>query len=164
MYQLAAFVHLLAAMVWIGGMLFLAVVLVPVARGLQDPPGVGMRFLGQAARRFRFPAWGALLVLVATGIWLLVERGIGVTYLLEEQGSIAGALRIKLALVVAVVALSALHDFGNGPRVARLMQAGGRPSASALQQRRLLTWLARVNVALVLVIAALGVMVVRGVP
>lgn len=164
MYQVAAYLHLLAAMVWIGGMLFLALVLVPVARGLQDPPGVGMRLLGQAARRFRFPAWGALLALVATGIWLLVERGIGVTYLLSEQGSSAGTLRVKLALVVAVIALSALHDFGIGPRVARMMEAGGRPSASALRQRRLLTWLARVNVALVLVIAALGVVIVRGTP
>jgi uncharacterized membrane protein len=33
MYQLSVFLHLLGAVIWIGGMLSLALVVVPVARG-----------------------------------------------------------------------------------------------------------------------------------
>ena len=123
MYQVAALLHILAAMVWIGGMLFIAMALAPVMRGLQDPPGIGSRILGAGARRFRAPAWAALLVLVVTGIWILYERGLGADYILTGTGSSSQLLHVKVALVALVIALSSLHDFVIGPRLGRGLAA-----------------------------------------
>lgn len=66
---LRVFLHVLAATVWVGGQLTLAG-LVPALRGIApDAPRA-------AARRFNRIAWPAYGVLVATGIWNLVERDV----------------------------------------------------------------------------------------
>lgn len=60
------FLHVTAATVWVGGQLTLAG-LVPGLRSLgEDAPR-------QVARRFNRIAWPAFAVLVATGVWNIVE-------------------------------------------------------------------------------------------
>jgi uncharacterized membrane protein len=148
-------------------MLFLALVLVPVIRRIQEPPGAGARILSAAARRFLVVAWAALLTLMATGVWLLLERGVSPAEVFTGHDQIDQSMRIKVALVALVVLLSALHDFVLGPRVARKLEAARRSPATdpdISRQRRLLSWLARFNVALALAIVALGVVLVRGWP
>lgn len=160
-YKLLIYVHLLAAAAWLGGMLFLAAVLVPLTRGMKEPPGAGARLLSAVGRRFRPVGWAALLVLVGTGLWILLEKGIGPAQVFGGRGSYYGALRLKLALVALVLVLSAIHDFVLGPRLARKLeasQAAGSGSAALARERRAVSWLARVNFALVLAIAGLGVL------
>ena len=60
------FVHLLAVLTWVGGMLFVAVVLVPVARRLEDA-ALRTRLVQDVGRRFRTVGWIALMLIVATG-------------------------------------------------------------------------------------------------
>lgn len=167
MYQLLGFLHLLAAITWIGGSLFLFLVLVPVTRKGEVPASVTAVLVRLVGRRFRTVAWLALAVLVATGIWMVLERGIGPGDLFTGGGGFITALRVKLGLVAVVLVLSAVHDFVLGPRVGQAMEALRGASSGApevARQRRLLSWLARVNVALALVIVALGVVLVRGWP
>src|SRR5215472_1760702 len=59
------FLHVLAATIWVGGQLTLAV-LVPVLRNF------GAEVPRAAARRFNQVAWAAFAVLVATGVWNIV--------------------------------------------------------------------------------------------
>jgi uncharacterized membrane protein len=131
------FVHLLAALTWIGGMLFIALVLVPVARGLDT--SLRTRLVHETGMRFRTVAWAAVAVLVASGLlnlWLRPE--------------LLAAPRFywKVALVAIALVLGALHDFVLGPRA-------GRPGADpALRVRA--AWLARLNVVVVLIVVALG--------
>jgi uncharacterized membrane protein len=131
------FVHVLAALTWIGGMLFIAFVLVPVARRFE--PALRTRLVNETGLRFRTVGWIAIAVLVASGalnLWLRPE-------LLS-----APRFYWKVSIVVAALALSAVHDFVLGPRA-------GRPGADpALRVRA--SWIARVNVVLVLVVVALG--------
>ena len=54
--------HLLAAVAWIGGMLFLSVVLVPVLRRERFASQKALLFR-TTARRFRVVVWGAITVL-----------------------------------------------------------------------------------------------------
>ncbi len=167
MYQLAAYLHLLSAIVWVGGMLFLVMVLIPVTRGIQGPPVIGVRVLGSAARKFRVVAWGALIGLVGTGIWLLSERGVSPFDIFSGDGFFYETLRAKVVLVALVLALSATHDFFLGPRLARAMEAfrGASGNRGAVQrQLGLVRWMARVNLVLALAILALGVMLLRGSP
>ena len=132
-------VHVLSAVTWLGGMLFIALILVPVTRRVQDPL-LRVDLITQTGKRFRTVGWIALGLLVATGVVILLRR----PWLLR-----APAFQIKAGLVVLTLALSALHDFVLGPRTGRLP-----PSATAPRMR--LTWIARLNVLIVLTIVLLG--------
>lgn len=132
------FVHVLAALTWIGGMLFIALVLVPVARRLHDP-GLRTRLVHDLGVRFRTVGWIALGVLVATGLanlWLRPE-------LLTTT-----RFWWKAGLVVLALALSAVHDFVLGPRA-------GRPGADPAARVRA-SWVARVNLVVVLAVVVIG--------
>jgi uncharacterized membrane protein len=166
-YQLVVYVHLLAVIAWLGGVVFIALVLVPVTRGTPDPPGASVRVLRAAARRFLAVAWVALLTLVGSGIWILMERGVSSSDIFTGDGQFLRYLRIKLGLVVLVLVLSAFHDFVLGPRLARKLEdtrAKPESDAAIARERKRVAWLARVNAALALVIVALGVILVRGTP
>jgi putative copper resistance protein D len=131
------FVHILAALTWIGGMLFIALVLVPVTRRFE--PGLRTRLVQETGVRFRAVGWMAIAVLVISGLlnlWLRPE-------LLS-----APRFYWKVSIVVATLALSAVHDFVLGPRA-------GRPGADPGLRARA-SWVARFNVVLVLVVVALG--------
>ena len=134
--QLAVrFLHVLAAITWIGGMLFIALVVVPVTRGLDDA-ALRRRLVQATGRRFRTVAWIALAVLVATGLVNLALRP-----------ELLGLPRFWVKAVLALL-LSAVHDFVLGPRAGRPdLYPGARVQAS---------WLARAEIAVVLAVVALG--------
>jgi uncharacterized membrane protein len=135
---LLRWIHVLAAVTWIGGMLFIALVLVPVTRRLEDP-ALRTRLVHEAGLRFRAVGWIALGLLVLTGLgnlWLFP------VFLSSPR------VHAKLGLVLVALVLAVLHDFVLGPRA-------GRPGADpALRVRA--SWVARVNVLVVLAIVALG--------
>jgi uncharacterized membrane protein len=131
-------IHLLSAITWLGGMLFIAVVLVPVLRRLPDP-ALRTRLVTETGVRFRAVGWVAVVLLVLTGLANLWIRP-------ELLG--APRFQAKAALVVLAILLSALHDFVLGPRA-------GLPGAAPRARLRA-SWVARLNVLVVLVIAALG--------
>ena len=92
------FLHVLAATIWVGGQLILAV-LVPVLRRFgADAPGA-------AARRFNQVAWSAFGVLVVTGIWNIVA----VRSQISHSASYRTTLIVKLAVVVVSGVTAALH-------------------------------------------------------
>lgn len=134
----ARFLHVLAAITWIGGMVFIALVLVPVTRGLADP-ALRTRLVQEAGRRFRLVGWIALVLLLLSGLANLAFR----PYLLGVP-----RFQMKLGLVVVALALAALHDFVLGPRAG----APGAPPAARVRA----SWIARINLLLVLVIVVLG--------
>ena len=145
----------------------MAMVLVPVTRSIREPPGSGARILGLAARRFRVVAWGALITLVVTGIWILLERGVYPVDIIRGHGWFYQTLRVKVILVTLVLALSVIHDFVLGPRLARGLESSreaSRGDEGILRQRRMVSWMARINLVLALVVLALGVMLLRGTP
>ncbi len=132
------FVHVLAAIAWIGGMVFIALVLVPVVRGLKDP-ALRTRLVHESGVRFRTVGWVALGLLLVSGLGNLWLR----PYLLALP-----RFHLKLGLVVLALVLSAVHDFVLGPRA-------GRPGADPRLRVRA-SWLARVNLVVVLAIVLLG--------
>jgi copper resistance protein D len=141
--------HLLGAVVWIGGMLFLGLVLVPVLRG--RPPAERAALLHAVGRRFLTIGWIALGTLLVTGPILWALRGFAVSL----------ALAHKLVLVAIILGLSVLHDFVLGPRLATLI-AQSEASGETARLRRRVALLARLNVLLALVVLILGVAISRG--
>jgi uncharacterized membrane protein len=166
---LVVVVHVFSAIVWIGGSIFLALVMVPVARGM-EPPAMGLLFLRRAALRFRGIAWVLLALLVVSGAFALDGRGIGFDRFREEgfwSTEIGSVLLVKFVLVGLMLVISGYHDFVLGPKIAefmRLVPRGERPPESTVAARRRLIVLARLNLSFAITVAVLGLMLVRGVP
>ena len=105
-------IHLLSAVAWIGGMVFLSVVLVPVLRrdGLFAQHAALFRTI---AYRFRSLVWGGMGILVVTGLLLAAGRSIPMT----EPGQWPMIFAAKMGLVALLFSLTLLHDLVVGPRV-----------------------------------------------
>ena len=149
--------HLLVAVAWIGGMLFLSLVLVPVFKR-EGFAGERATLFQSLALRFRLVVWASIVTLVATGSMLLASR----VESLAEPATWPFVLKLKLTLVAVLIALTAGHDFWLGPKAAGLAR---RPSVdrSEAEQRliRLSPWIARLGLLLALIILLLGVAVAR---
>lgn len=161
MYQAIVYLHIISAVIWLGGMLFLAMVMVPLARRDAE---VGFAALRAAAKKFVPVAWASMVVLAGTGAYLAwthwdVRPG---TFFTGESHFIQ-FLQMKTGLFVIVILLSLAHDFWLGPRMMDRL-AAARSSGSPLPTgpaRLLVQWAARVNLLLVLAVVALAVLLTR---
>jgi copper resistance protein D len=163
LYVISVWLHILAAMVWVGGMLFLVLVVVPwLRRGGGVDAG---RFLHETGVRFRNVGWACFLTLLVTGTFNLGYRGIRLTHFVDPSWlgtPYAKVLIAKLALFVVIVLVSAVHDFAIGPRATKVLrESPGSPEALSLRKRASL--LGRLNAVLALVVVFVAVMLVRGV-
>lgn len=155
LYLTSVTLHVLAALFWLGGMFFLALVGAPVLRHV-EPAELRARLFDQLGRRFRTAGWIAIAVLLVTGVVNLQVRGFLTWAVLGHAAfwrtAFGTALAIKLVAVAVMLALQAIHDFVHGPRSARAAPL----SPEALALRRQAALLARLNalVALVVVVAA----------
>lgn len=163
LYLLSVWTHILAMAVWLGGMIFMALVLVPVVRRTEYQ-GLAAGLIHWTGRRFRWIGWICLILLVLTGAFNLAYRGYGWSDFWDGalwQGPFGRTLAVKLFLVAVVFALSAVHDFVIGPRTTALMERD--PTAEHTRRMRRATgWFGRANLLLALIIVMLGVMLVRG--
>jgi uncharacterized membrane protein len=109
-------VHVLAAIVWVGGTIALTFIAVPAIRMLTgEPRQIAMRTLG---RRWRPIGWSALVVLVATGIPLA-------SHVLPGSDAEAKAVfGVKVGIFCALLIFAYLHDFVLGPRLAGEIREG----------------------------------------
>lgn len=166
MYQLSTLLHVLSAIVWVGGMLFLALVMVPVARKLQ-PAERGM-LVGAIGRRFRVIGWVCIALLIVTGVVNASYRGVTWGSIISGQIAVSDfgwLLAVKVGLVVVMIVLSAVHDFAIGPASTRALERKDADAArEAAALRRKASWLGRLNAVLALVVVALAVALVRGLP
>lgn len=140
LYLISVWIHIVCAITWIGGMIFLSLVLVPILKKgsfREQLPAL----MQSAGVRFRLIGWLALALLLATGIFQLAYRG----YHFSE------ILKLKLILVVLVIVFSALHDFWIGPRVRQ----------QGVRYRQFASWIGRLNLILALAIVALAVSLAR---
>lgn len=150
-------IHVLAAVAWIGGMVFLSLVLVPVLR--QGPLAAQRGLLIKAAGvRFRAVVWGSAFVLLATGPLLALNRGLP----LAEPSAWPPIFSAKITLVILLLALTAAHDFWLGPRLSEILR---KPGASRVDHERRLvswaSWLPRLSLLVALAVLAAAVALAR---
>ena len=160
-YYVNITLHVLAAILWLGGMFFLAIVGAPVLRSV-DPPSLRAQLFRQVGRRFRTIGWIAIGVLLVTGVANLAFHGLLHTVALGDgefwTSRYGHAFAVKLVCVVLMLLLSALHDFVLGPRSSRLEP--GSPAARA--NTRYTAWIARANVILGVLLIIAAVRLARG--
>ena len=141
--------HLLGVMVWIGGLMYQAHVLLPAARR----GGAGA--FAEAAQRGRPAAWVGIALVAATGFYNVTR--LGPLERVMESGA-ALTLAAKFMLVLAAIAVAGQRDFAQVPRLTRALAAGDdpRPALSAI------AWLDRIVLLLAVVIVYLGLAISRG--
>ena len=161
LYHLNVTVHVLAALLWLGGMFFLGVVGAPVLRRV-EPPALRAALFKDLGLRFRGVGWIAIAVLLVTGVGNLWFRGLLSWAVLGSARfwatSYGHVLAWKLVAVAAMLVISALHDFVLGP-AASAARAG---TPEALRWRRWAALLARVNALVGLVVVIAAVRLARG--
>jgi uncharacterized membrane protein len=140
--------HVLGVVVWVGGLMYQAHVLLPAAR--RGPAGP----FADAARRGRPIAWTAIALVALTGFYNVTR--LGPLERVMESG-IALVLAAKLLLVLGAVALAGQRDFAQIPRLTRALAAREDP-APALGA---IAWLDRAVLLLAVLIVYLGLAVSR---
>ncbi len=160
LYHFNVFIHVMAALLWLGGMFFLAVVGAPVLRKV-EPAELRARLFTQIGRQFRTAGWIAIVILLITGLLNLRFRGylswsvLGAPHFWES--AYGHALAWKLIAVVTMLIVQGIHDFVLGPAAARAM-AG---TQEALRLRKKAAWLARINAILGIIVVLAAVKLAR---
>jgi uncharacterized membrane protein len=161
LYFVNVTIHVLAALLWLGGVFFLAVVGAPVLRKV-EPAELRAQLFRRLGVRFRSLGWLAIGVLLVTGVLNVHFRG-----LLSATVLANGAfwktpygywLAWKLAAVTLMVLVQAWHDFSVGPAASRLVP--GSPAMLAMRRRAAM--LARLSAILGLIVVIAAVRLARG--
>ena len=141
-YLTSVYVHVLAAMAWIGGMALFVAAVMPWMRTL--PESERPQFLSDFAQRFGRVMWTTFGVMAVTGVTNLWVRGVTVANLLDPEWhatKFGRLIMIKVALFLAAAVIGIAHARKISPAQAR--------------------WLGRLSMALGLVIVALAIQLVR---
>lgn len=160
LYHFNVFIHVMAALLWLGGMFFLAVVGAPVLRKLPSPELRAQMFT-QIGRQFRWVGWIAITTLIITGLLNLEFRGMLSMSMLGSaelwRTPYGKALAWKLVSVTIMLAVQGIHDFIHGP--AASASTPGTPEA--LRLRKQAAWMARINAILGIIVVMAAVKLAR---
>jgi uncharacterized membrane protein len=145
---LSYWLHMLATIVWVGGLALMALVVWPGARAVLGPGPQLAEFFSRLQRRFNPWAWGSLAVLVATGLTQMAGNE-NYDGLLQVSNPWAVAILLKHIAIGGMVLVGVYQQWSVQPALVRLLtlQAHGReaPGLDALRRRELL--LTRINLA-----------------
>jgi len=153
MLKFSLFLHIVAALFWIGGMLFLTLIIAPFLKTIQDVKERA-RIYQSVGKGFRFWGWIAISILVITGPLNLHLMGIQWSNLVDTsfyRNSYGRTLAIKISFVILIISTSLLHDFVFGPK------ARNSPGYGMLAK-----WLGRSNLFIALAIVFFAVILRLG--
>lgn len=157
-YQIVVFVHVISAIIWVGGIFFLGIIAVPAARTMQ--PQTRSHLLNELGSRFRAVGYTLLALLIITGTVQAVVYGatwenvLNGSFFKTHFGSRFG---IKMLFFIAMLGVSIAHDFFVGPASVRAAQAG----KDMTHLRKAASWLARLTALLALGVVLFAVLMVR---
>jgi len=134
-------IHLLAAVTWIGGMAIISLVVAPVLAS-REPSSQRMELLRTIGERFSQVSWACIIVLLMTGILNLMHLAIPFDVLFTTR--LGKLLIIKWSFVAGMIGLSIYHDFIAGPRLRFLSSQDPVYARLAARMR----WSGRLNLVL----------------
>ena len=153
--SLAYWLHMLATVAWIGGLVTLSVLVLPAARQSLDDKAYAS-LLGRLRRRLDPLSWGCLIVLAATGMFQM-SASPNYQGFLAIDNPWAVAILVKHLVFLAMIGVSAFLTWGVIPRLQRaaLLASRGQeaPEAGRWQQQEKM--LLRLNLVLGVLVLAL---------
>ena len=120
-YLFVRWLHVIAAVVWVGGNLVLAMVIVPHFRQ-NLPPVERIKLLTQIGKRFEPVVWGCIGVLFFTGIVNIFDA-LDITSLAPIPNAFMRTFLIKIVLFFVLIILTVLHSMIFAPRLAAAIEA-----------------------------------------
>jgi uncharacterized membrane protein len=152
---LAYWLHMLATVVWIGGLATLVLLVLPLSRRYL-PASDYANLIGQIHRRLDPLAWMSLVILVGTGLFQMSANP-------NYQGFItianrwSAAILLKHLVFLGMVGVSAYLTWGVLPALQRLAlkRVAGQDASTAGQWHRREVFLLRLNFALGIVVLGL---------
>ena len=142
--MLAITLHLLADVIWVGGMFFAYMALRPAASFLE--PSLRLPLWSQTFRRF-FPwVWVSVITLLASGFWLIKQYG--------GMGEVGPHVHIMLLLGIIMMLMFLHVFFAPHKKLGRAVESQDwETGAKALNQIRLLI---SINLLLGLIVTVIG--------
>lgn len=153
LYYISVFIHVVCAAFWIGGMLFLPLVILP---GLKDTPD-RIAILFKTGIKFRLYGWIALLTLIVTGFLNMYFRGIIMSLDFFMHSNYGHLVIYKIILFIVIITISGIHDFYIGYKAIEEMQ-----NNTSNKLKLIARWMGRLNLILALIMAFIGVLLSRG--
>jgi putative copper resistance protein D len=138
-------IHLLAASIWLGSMVFFAVVIVPVVRRSFDPEK-RKEVIKAIGFRYRILGYSTILILLVTGPLLAIGHGV------DWHSNFGTVLTYKLILIAMMLIFLFLHDFIFAPKT---LNEKGAPREG---DKNGITLLARITLLIVIMIMLCGVL------
>lgn len=158
LYRWSVSIHVISAVVWVGGMWFIALVLAPELRKLEAAQRTELYH--RVGVRIRAVGWTAIALLILSGLYNLGYRGVSWSRVVSNgfwSSRLGSVLAVKLVAVAAILVFSVLHDFVYGPRLREVPP--GTETWRALRSR--VTWIGRLNAVLALIVVILGTRLFR---
>lgn len=152
-YYISLLFHIIFGAFWIGGMLFLPLVLLPSIKNHPDR----VLLLQQTGIKFRFFGWIALIGLAITGILNMYFRGLPLTWNYITNSDYGKLLSIKVLLFFGMLLIGSIHDFYIGNKSIDEMKSN--PNGNFKQLAR---WSGRINILLAFALAFIGIALSRG--
>jgi uncharacterized membrane protein len=149
--------HMLATVLWIGGLAAVSFLVLPAARKVLDPP-LFAALLAQLQARLQQVGWFSLAVLVVTGLFQMSASPFYKGFL-AINNAWSTAILVKHLVVGGMILVGAYATWGLLPALQRtvLLRAAGRPvdeaKIAALHSRE--TWLLRLNLGLSVIVLLL---------
>lgn len=163
LFIISLYIHILATMVWIGGILFMVFVVVPVLRKKELKSSAAV-LVEKVGVQFRAVGWVSLIILLITGILNLGFLGYHWSDLWSGtlwKGAFGHILAVKLFFVSLIYLISAIHDFYIGPKATELWKENpDNPVAKKLRKQA--SWIGRFNLLFGLIVVFEAIQLVFG--
>ena len=121
--SVAISLHIISAVIWVGGMFFAWMVLRPVAAGLLQPPERLTLWLQVFGRFFPW-VWAAIVVLLVTGLWMIFA-------FLGGFAGVGAYVNLMLALGIVMMLLFMHVYFAPYRRLGRAVAIKDWPAGAA---------------------------------
>lgn len=140
--SIATFLHLLAASTWLGGIIYINLVLMPIAKTFE--PAAAGQLMRENGKRFPLISWISVGFLIITGLMLLNKDA-----LFDFSTDYGTFLTLKLITVVIMISIGLYITFLLYPKLMKLApQDGEAPSAEFIGLQKRLPMLAMTNMIL----------------
>jgi putative copper export protein len=145
--------HIVCAAFWIGGMLFLPLVLLP---GIKNNPERS-QLLMATGLKFRFFGYIFLTGSLVTGLLNIYFRGINFSWKFFTESHYGRLISLKIILFISILLISMIHDMLAGKKAVEQMKSGNNAGFKLIAR-----WTGRILLLISLLMAYLGVMISRG--
>ena len=150
LYHISVWLHIIGVSFWIGGMLFLPMVLLPAIKNHPDRRNLLM----QTGLKFRFFGYIILALLLVTGISNMFLRGVDVSWKFIFESRYGHLVITKLILFLSMLTVSLIHDVQARKRLAT--------DEEKRKFKIIAQWSGRILLIISLVMAFIGVVLSRG--